>query len=100
MVAFDKDRKILWTSSINAPIAAVWEYKNGRLTERSLFDHGNMVDDSFHSDPSVSQPMAFIGEFNSTPYVLVSESIQKQLILSARKSMNFDSIVSSISLDD
>lgn len=38
VLAFDDNGQALWSSSINAPIAAVWEYKNGRLIERSLFE--------------------------------------------------------------
>jgi hypothetical protein len=37
------------------------------------------------SSPPKSHRLAFIGEFNSTPYVIVSPSVQKQLIYDARK---------------
>lgn len=45
-----------------------------------------MIDDEDNnSPPPVSRRLAFIGEFNSTPYVIVSPSVQKQLIYDARK---------------
>ncbi len=37
------------------------------------------------SAPPISRRLAFIGEFNSTPYVLVAPNVQKQLIYDARK---------------
>jgi hypothetical protein len=37
------------------------------------------------SSPPKSHRLAFIGEFNSTPYVIISPSVQKQLIYDARK---------------
>jgi len=41
-------------------------------------------EDNF-SSPPVSRRLAFIGEFNSTPYVIVSPRVQKELIYDARK---------------
>lgn len=38
-----------------------------------------------NSSPPLSRRLAFIGEFNSTPYVLVAPSVQKQLMYDARK---------------
>jgi hypothetical protein len=42
-------------------------------------------EDDTNSSPPISRRLAFIGEFNSTPYVIVSPSVQKQLIYDARK---------------
>ena len=45
-----------------------------------------MIDeDDAISPPPLSRRLAFIGEFNSTPYVIVSPSVQKQLMYDARK---------------
>ncbi|UJR09018.1 hypothetical protein I4U23_013267 [Adineta vaga] len=71
--AFDKKNDLIWTSSIKNPIAAVWELKNGQLKEKSLFKTKR------------SRRLAFMGEYNSTPYVLISSRIQQQLIHHARK---------------
>jgi hypothetical protein len=38
VLAFDKNGRQVWFSAINAPIAAVWELKNGQLKEKSLFE--------------------------------------------------------------
>ena len=38
VLAFDPEGHPLWSSAINAPIAAVWELKNGQLSEKSLFE--------------------------------------------------------------
>lgn len=38
VLAYDKTGRVVWSSAINAPIAAVWELKDGQLQERSLFD--------------------------------------------------------------
>jgi hypothetical protein len=37
------------------------------------------------SSPPTARRLAFIGEFNSTPYVIVSPKVQKELIYDARK---------------
>lgn len=73
ILAFDRNGHLIWTSSINSPIAAVWELKNGQLKEKSLFK------------TRLSRRLAFMGEFNSTPYVIISPRIQRQLIYNARK---------------
>ncbi len=73
VLAFDYNNHLIWTSLINNPIAAVWELKNGQLKEKSLFK------------TRLSNRLAFIGEFNSTPYVIISSRIQQQLISNARK---------------
>jgi len=74
VLAFDHHNQLIWTSVIDSPIAAVWELKNGQLKEKSLFK------------TRLSHGLAFMGEFNSTPYVIISSRIQRQLILNARKS--------------
>lgn len=38
MQAFDAMGQELWSTSADAPIAAVWELKNGQLKEKSLFE--------------------------------------------------------------
>ncbi len=38
VLAFDTNGHPIWSSAINAPIAAVWELKNGQLNEKSLFE--------------------------------------------------------------
>ncbi|CAF0736588.1 unnamed protein product [Rotaria sordida] len=38
VLAFDKTGHPTWSSPINAPIAAVWELKNGQLSEKPLFE--------------------------------------------------------------
>lgn len=38
VIAFDQSGHPMWSSAINAPIAAVWELKNGQLSEKSLFE--------------------------------------------------------------
>ncbi len=43
------------------------------------------IDEDNSSSPPISRRLAFIGEFNSTPYVIVSPRVQKQLIYDARK---------------
>jgi hypothetical protein len=73
ILAFDHHQNLLWTSAINNPIAAVWELKNGQLKEKSLFK------------TKLSRRLAFMGEFNSTPYVIISPRLQRQLIHHARK---------------
>ena len=35
--------------------------------------------------PPIARRLAFVGEFNSTPYVLIPSHVQKELILDARK---------------
>ena len=35
--------------------------------------------------PPIARRLAFVGEFNSTPYVLIPSRVQKELILDARK---------------
>jgi len=83
--------------------------KNGQLHEKSLFetpilnnipkeDSGKIIffldfirkkflldEEEPFSSPPISRRLAFIGEFNSTPYVLVSPRVQKQLMYDARK---------------
>ncbi|CAF0773253.1 unnamed protein product [Rotaria sp. Silwood1] len=93
VLAFDKTGHPTWSSPINAPIASVWELKNGQLNEKSLFEttapNHFSTDDSNDDEEFVSVPtsrrLAFIGEFNSTPYVIVSPRVQKELIHDARK---------------
>jgi hypothetical protein len=72
VLAFDRNQNLIWTSSINSPIAAVWELKNGQLKEKSLFK------------TKLSRRLAFMGEFNSTPYVIISPHLQRQLIHHAK----------------
>lgn len=38
VIAFDPSGHPVWSSAVNAPIAAVWELKNGQLKEKSLFE--------------------------------------------------------------
>lgn len=38
VTAFDQSGRPVWSSAVNAPIAAVWELKNGQLNEKSLFE--------------------------------------------------------------
>ncbi len=38
VLAFDESGRPIWSTAINAPIAAVWELKNGELNEKSLFE--------------------------------------------------------------
>ena len=38
VLAYDKTGQSVWSSAINAPIAAVWELKDGQLMEKSLFE--------------------------------------------------------------
>ena len=38
VLAFDTAGQLAWSSAVNAPIAAVWELKNGQLHEKSLFE--------------------------------------------------------------
>ncbi|CAF3518975.1 unnamed protein product [Rotaria sp. Silwood1] len=73
ILAFDSNNHLIWTSSINNPIAAVWELKNGQLKEKSLLK------------TKLSHRLAFMGKFNSIPYILISSRIQRQLIYNARK---------------
>ena len=44
VLAFGPDGHPLWSSAINAPIAAVWELKNGQLSEKSLFETAPLVE--------------------------------------------------------
>ncbi|CAF3874202.1 unnamed protein product [Rotaria sordida] len=100
VLAFDKTGHPTWSSPINAPIAAVWELKNGQLSEKPLFEtiasnHFSIDDpndDENLPSPPTSRRLAFIGEFNSTPYVLVSPRVQKELIHDARKN-NFPGLI-------
>ncbi|CAF0993205.1 unnamed protein product [Adineta ricciae] len=97
VLAYDKTGQSVWSSAINAPIAAVWELKGGQLMEKSLFEtttnyvpsddliHDDDDDDNDFPPPPKSHRLAFIGEFNSTPYVIVSPQVQKELIYDARK---------------
>ncbi|UJR37195.1 hypothetical protein I4U23_029903 [Adineta vaga] len=99
VLAYDNTNRIVWSSAINAPIAAVWELKDGQLKEKSLFETTTTLsyvpsdeltvadddDDENFSSPPISRRLAFIGEFNSTPYVIVSPNVQKELIYDARK---------------
>lgn len=74
ILAFDYyNNNLLWTSSINNPIAAVWELKNGQLKEKSLLKTRR------------TNRIAFMGKFNSIPYVIISSRIQRQLTYHARK---------------
>ncbi|CAF3917079.1 unnamed protein product, partial [Rotaria sp. Silwood2] len=93
VLAFDKTGHPTWSSPINAPIAAVWELKNGQLNEKSLFEttafnhfsRDDSIDEEDFASPPLSRRLAFVGEFNSTPYVIVSADVQKELIHDARK---------------
>ncbi|CAF0800863.1 unnamed protein product [Adineta steineri] len=94
VLAFDKTGHSIWSSAINAPIAAVWELKNGELKEKSLFDttiETNDLPKAINLEeedlppPPLSRRLAFIGEFNSTPYVIVSPKVQKELIYDAKR---------------
>jgi len=96
VIAFDRTGQRVWSSAIHAPIAAVWELKNGELIEKSLFEtkKTNQDQDSETYDdddeemnfaPPIARRLAFVGEFNSTPYVLIPSRVQKELILDARK---------------
>ena len=38
VLAFDTAGQLAWSSAVNAPIAAVWELKDGLLREKSLFE--------------------------------------------------------------
>ncbi len=76
VLAFDAHNQLIWTSSIDSPIAAVWELKNDRLKEKSLFK------------TRLSHRLAFMGEFNSTSYVIISPRIQRQLMEHARKTIS------------
>ena len=76
VLAFDHRGQLIWTSSIDSPIAAVWELKNGRLKEKSLFK------------TRFSNRLAYMGEFNSTPYVIISPGIQRKLMEYARKTIS------------
>ncbi|CAM4747978.1 unnamed protein product [Rotaria magnacalcarata] len=88
--AFDRTGKPAWSSVINSPIAAVWELKDGELNEKSLFEiktttTSHISEDELDDDdslPTLPKPrrVAFSGEFNSTPYVIISHSDQKKLI--------------------
>ena len=115
VLAYDKTGRSIWSSVINAPIAAVWELKDGQLTEKSLFETTTnyvpsddlskkiiiliysilwwffVVEDDDEDDDFVTPPkshrLAFIGEFNSTPYVIISPHAQKELVQDARKNI-------------
>ncbi|CAF2692597.1 unnamed protein product [Rotaria sp. Silwood2] len=78
ILAFDYNNHLIWTSSINNPIAAVWELKNGQLKEKSLLK------------TRLSHRLAFMGKFNSIPYVIISSRVQRQLIYHARKKNVFN----------
>lgn len=75
ILAFNNNKDLIWTSSINSPIAAVWELKNGHLKEKSLLK------------TRLANRLAFMGKFNSIPYLLISSHTQRQLIYHARQSI-------------
>ncbi|CAF2109491.1 unnamed protein product [Rotaria magnacalcarata] len=79
VLAFDSNNNLLWTSPINKPIAAVWELKNGQLKEKSLLQ------------TKLSHRLAFMGKFNSMPYLIISARTQRQLIHNARKTNDVSS---------
>ena len=97
--AFDVTGEEVWSSTVRSPIAAVWELKNGQLKEKSLFETSSSLssgesnvaaaEDEPATPPANPRRLAFVGEFNSTPYVIVSARVQKQLISDARRGSVF-----------
>ena len=51
VLAFDSSGRLAWSSEIKAPIAGVWELKNGQLNEKALFETTASNRD-FDDDPS------------------------------------------------
>lgn len=54
--------------------------------KRGILDGDGDGDDDRQPSPPLSRRLAFVGEFNSTPYVIVSPRVQKQLIYDAKRS--------------
>ncbi|CAF0736643.1 unnamed protein product, partial [Didymodactylos carnosus] len=88
------NNELVWSKILNVPIAAVWEMKNGQLYQNDLFnveheDERHSNDNRENQAYDMNRRSAFVGEFNSTPYVLVSPHLQNELIhLAMRNKIN------------